>query len=217
MKITTTIKAIIAVTLTFSLLTIPLIMFGQESYIKDRWNIKLGYAKYNEIGDFESTLRIELNYGISDFLETGVYFGAGMIDLQKISNLTTNIISMKIESRTHIGYGVNLNFHILPLFIDEGDYRFDLYLAGRFGGKTVLNIPEGYSRYYFGNDGNGIVPYEYNIDSKFDPEYAVGTGASFYPLYHMGLFAEFYYGKFHFSNDYYRDNFMLRYGLSFKF
>ena len=55
--------------------------FGQESYIKGRWNIKAGYSIYktpylfSSISENNNNYRLELNYGLRNKIETGVYAG----------------------------------------------------------------------------------------------------------------------------------------------
>ena len=61
--------------------------FGQDSYIKNRWTIKTGFARNNSgitgvpEGVFAGNLRAECSYGISNFIEAGAYLGYSIIDV----------------------------------------------------------------------------------------------------------------------------------------
>jgi hypothetical protein len=81
----------------------------------------------------------------------------------------------------------------LPFFIKENDFRFDLYISGKYGGM-YFNTDDNY--YYHGNES----------------EYGIGGGLSFYFTKHLGLYIEYTYGKYFFN-----DNDKLRYGITFKF
>ena len=175
---------------------------AQESYISNRLNIKIGYSNYSEgykiNNEIQTTphLRLECNYGLFQFLETGAYLGISSFE---ITGGTREEYS-KDEYLTPF-YGININFHLLPFFIKANDFRIDFYLAGRFGGRYITT-PDNY--YYNGH---------YN-------EYGIGPGISFYLLKHVGIFTEFYLGKFHFKefvSENIKDNDMIRFGLSFKF
>ncbi len=113
--------------ITLILTTIYQPSFGQDSYIKDRRNIKAGYARYGGTTLKNSNFRIEGNYGITDYLESGAYIG---VFKQAIFHL---------EERPVISYGLNANFHVLPFFIDAKDLRADLYITGRYGLRSMLN------------------------------------------------------------------------------
>lgn len=174
--------------------------FGQDSYIKNRLNFKAGYSRYATgsyivssgqqkaltIGNY----RLDANYGISNLIEAGVYVGFSTFESQKINWANTTIL---INDSSTPFYGINCNFHLLPLIIKKDDFRFDLYLTGKLGG-LFFTSPSGYS------------PHGYLT------EYGLGAGAAYYIGKHLGLYAEYCYGKY-----YYKDNSKLRYGLTMKF
>lgn len=187
-------RKMIVLFLVFNILNVYI--SAQNSYIKDRWNIKLGYSLYstNMISGLNRVMaknfRIEANYGVLNFIESGAYLGYSKFDCFKVD--LVHMTSVHAEPPA-IFYGLNCNLHVLPLFIKENDFRFDLYLTGKLGGMYIA------SREGFKPHGN-------------QSEYSVGGGVAFYLLKHLGCFAEYTYGKY-----YYKDYEKFRYGLSIKF
>jgi hypothetical protein len=177
-----------------------ILSYGQESYIKNRVNFKTGYSRYATnrsvisngklkaltVGNY----RIEANYGISNLIETGIYVGYSKFDSFRINWADT---SFNFKNCSTPFYGINCNFHLLPFLIKEDDFRFDLYISGKFGGLFFAS-PTGF----------------FPTGSAF--EYGIGGGLSFYIWKHLGVYAEYTYGKYFF-----RDNSNLRYGLTMKF
>ncbi len=170
--------------------------FGQETYIKNRWNFKAGYSLYkssfyrNNLAVPVRNYRLEANYGILNYFETGVYAGYSKFELFKIDFADSTVI--RKECATPF-YGISCNFHLFPFLIKEDDFRFDLYFTGKLGGE------------YFTSPA-GFKPHG-NVS-----EYGLGAGMSFYIFRHSGIFAEYSYGKY-----YFRDNHKFRYGLTLKF
>lgn len=177
-----------------------ILSYGQESYIKSRLNFKTGYSRYTTNNGVVSNgkvkaltvgnYRIEANYGISNLIETGIYVGYSKFDSFRINWADT---SFNFTACPTPFYGINCNFHLLPLLIKEDDFRFDLYLSGKFGG-LFFDSPTGF----------------FPTGSAF--EYGIGGGLSFYIWKHLGVYAEYTYGKYFF-----RDNSNLKYGLTMKF
>lgn len=174
---------------------------GQDSsYIRNRWNIKVGYARYStgirmiDKWKTEGNLLVEGNYGMLNFLETGIYVG--------YSNFECYVPDADGPGRTarHYftpSYGINANFHVLPFIIKANDFRFDLYVAAKYGGK------------YFTTPAN-VSPHGHIS------EYGLGLGMSFYLFDHLGVYAEYAYGKYHFR-EVHKDNTKFRYGITIKF
>jgi hypothetical protein len=168
--------------------------YGQDSYIKHRWNFKASYSRYNtnirtyreriQVGNF----RIEANYGIRKFIETGVYLG-----YSKINSIGHRDSILTLTERPAIFYGINCNLHLFPLFVKENDFRFDLYLTGKYGGLTFTSPKS----FYPGGT---------------ESEYSLGVGGSFYLTKHLGVYGEYTYGKYFF-----KDNSKFRYGITLKF
>ena len=177
----------------FRLITILLVIFsleytyayGQDSYIKGRWNIKAGYSQYgfgvrindNVNEEITGHYRLETNYGLFNTIETGVSFG-----------YSEKSIGYRETDPTWF-YGLNMNLHPLPYLLDLKNPLFEVYLAGKFGG-----------RYYVKNH----------------TEYSIGGGLSFYLFRNAGLYMEYLYGN-HGAFPHYKDHTKLRYGLSVRF
>ena len=180
--------------------------FSQDSYLKNRWNIKAGYSrqlKYTPYGGYYyfesnriSNLRFEINYGITDYLETGIYAGLSLMEIPIVTRIDTgNVHSMSASYDMFVTpfYGLTFNFHLLPFLIKQNDFRFDLYATGKYGGLFTTSKEE--------YDLHGFVT-----------EYGIGGGLSFYPWKHLGFYTEYCFGKFFFE-----DNKNFRYGLTIKF
>ena len=187
--------------ITFFIYAVFNITAGQDSsYIRNRWNIKVGYARYstgtkvNDKWQKTGNFLVEGNYGILNFLETGIYMGYSSFEFYSVD---VNGTSYSSENYFTPFYGINANFHVLPFIIKESDFRFDLYLAAKYGGK------------YFTTPANAS-PHGHIS------EYGLGLGFSFYLFNHIGLYAEYGYGKYHFR-EVHKDNTKFRYGLTFKF
>jgi hypothetical protein len=176
---------------------------AQDSYLKGRLNFKAAFSRYcvgitsNNDYIYTGNYRIEGNYGFFNTIEAGTYFG-----LSKFSVYGMNADSTfyRKDCLTPF-YGVNLNFHILPIFIKQNDFRFDIYAFSKFGG-FYLNIPKSSSTH------------------RFRSELALGGGASFYPWKHVGVYCEYgysdvlgKYGGFLTMDGYDK----LRFGMTLKF
>jgi len=174
--------------------------YAQDSYIKNRWNIKAGYARYNK--DFRQekvgNYRIEVNYGILNHIEIGAYIGYSKFDYYREITADSIHKAYMVEDNNTPFYGISFNFHILPFLIKKDDFRFDLYVTGKFGGI------------YFTKPA----PFQYTFKFKEGNiyEYGIGGGLSYYLGKHLGVFTEYCYGKYYFG-----DRNKLRYGLTLKF
>lgn len=194
-------KKIIFLLIVSTLLTFN--VSGQDSYIKNRWNFKIGYARYKtgsyifkgseRKAETVGNYRIEANYGLLNYLEVGAYFGYSKFEFFEITSSVDSIFSIKTKNYNTPFYGINLNFHIFPFLIKRDDFRFDLYVTGKYGG-LFFTTPD----YYY---LHGHVH-----------EFGIGGGFSFYIWKHLGLYIEYSYGKYH-----YEDNSNLRYGITLKF
>lgn len=169
---------------------------AQDSNIKNRWNIKVGYASYRGVYFSNSGIklsignyRIETNYKIFNSLEVGGYLGYSRYSAQ------LPIVGQgPIYKNLNVPYfGLNVNFHPLSFLIMKPDYRFDFYLLGRYGGLYYAS-PEAY------------VP-----KKGLYSEIRHGAGLSFYVTKHIGLYAE---GSFP-NVDF--DQWNIRGGLTFRF
>ena len=180
---------------------------AQNSLIKGRWNGKFGInwlPKADEASAIRPAVRFEANYGITKYIEAGLYAGAAFPQ-GMIYEFTENGIAGYGTFTVMPTYGINVNFHPLSLLIKKEDFRFDLYIAAKFGGH-YCSIAE------------GNVPSHGNM-----AEYGVGLGFSFYIFQHLGLFVEYSYGQYDYFDEV-KFSFRnpvpptaLRYGLTLKF
>jgi hypothetical protein len=146
---------------------------SQNSYIKNRWNVKLAYQNEktplssnidNEIN--AKGLNLAVNYGAFNNFEFGVNFGYS-------ANLDYDFNT--------INYSINSNYHILPYFIKTEDFRLDAYLTGDLGGVSA----------------------EFSNYKTQRMIYRIGAGVAFYPLKHIGIFGEYKLGRYYASNSKY--------------
>jgi hypothetical protein len=169
----------------------PIQADAHQSAIKDRRTLKFAYSPYSLLGVrpigkrwVTQTGRIDFNSGFSKFFEIGAYTGACLIDAKhktKENSYYSNIPT--------IFYGVNTNFHLIPFFIDDKNFKIDAYLAGKLGGFNRLTNEE-------------LLPERGHIW-----DYGVYFGAAYYWGKHLGFYIEI--GKGNYTNG--------RVGLSIKF
>jgi hypothetical protein len=143
------------------------------SNIKHRWHINAGYSissgKWAKFDPYrEKRYNLELNYGILNNIEAGIYGGYSRIMMwEQVS--PTGFLGAQ---RDAILYGINCNFQLLPYLFKKDDLRFDLYITGKVGGVKIRT-------------------------SKSYEEHCLGVGATVYLFKNMGFFGEYYYGKFY--------------------
>jgi hypothetical protein len=183
-------KTKLIITIIFALAVLK--VSAQDSYVKNRWNIKLAYQtriSENELYSINKPLyNITANYGVFNHFECGLN-----------AAYSVGISTDKLK------YFANCNFHILPFFVDAEDFRFDFYLTANCGAIT----------YFYGPSGihwpDGTV--EYRDSYKLHKFYfGAGTGAAFYPFKHVGIYGEFTYEEYYLTKAWF-----LKYGLSVKF
>jgi len=198
-------KLLIKLTISLFLCVSVFPSFGQQTYIKDRLNLKITNARYHsgwllkensEKKIRTGKYRIEGNYGFFNSIEVGMYLGFYVFTNYEI--VGTELFAAKKYIIPN--YGINANWHIFPYFIKNDDFRFDLYVTTKIGGE-----------YY-------TIPGPSTFLDRHFTEISLGSGFAFYLTKHIGLFAEcgFYViPKTEKTSD--LDNFLLSYGLSFKF
>lgn len=132
-------------------------------------HFKAGYSSITKHYIFGSRkqpdLRIEMNYGINDWLEAGIYGG-----------LTYSDGSSRIDD---FRYGVNGNLRILPLLTGSDNVRLDPYVTVRIG-RTYVPFFKAYTCPYTWEYGVGG-GLAYYIGRKFGVfcEYTVGKESAF--------------------------------------
>lgn len=170
--------------ITVLLLLIAIIPVNAYAQKDMRWNIKASYSSYVSITNGSAKnikypgFRAEANYSITSYLEAGIYAGFLYADF--------------VGSTLHPTYGINVNFHVLPLIVKDSKLRFDPYVTGKFGGM-YLRFPT----------------------PVHDSEYGLGVGLAYYIWKNVGIYAEYSYGKYYHGGKPQRNSF--RYGVSFRF
>jgi hypothetical protein len=164
--------------------------------VKNRWTVKASYSRYKtafwddifaHTGDnflhFKrkkmSNFKVETNYGINKFIETGIYIG-----FQHYEWLDDGYFSgFSDEPNKSFAplFGVNANFHILPFLVKSKECRWDVYLTAKYGGCYLphLELDNPYFNY-----------------SKYRHEYGLGLGVGYYFKNIIGLFAEGSLGEY---------------------
>jgi len=191
--------------------------------VKNRWTIKASYSRYKTAYDESvfayvgdkfwslqnykmSNFKVETNYGINKFIETGVYIGFQRYEWGGDATLiaegdSTTLSIYGIRADFAPLFGVNLNFHILPFLVPSEKCRWDLYLTAKYGGCYLPHREWDVS---------------YNTDSKYRHEYGLGIGAGYYFKNIIGLFAESSVGQFSYFPRYAESNFRFRIGIAAK-
>lgn len=153
-------------------------VMGQNYSIQNRWTITMDYSDYKNLGVLTSitegstpAIQAELNYGLLNYLEIGVYSGYCSI----------NTIDRKYvfhSGNSTIFYGANVNVHLMPFIIKHENFRFDFYVSGKFGGF-----------------------YRFTSEDRYPPrgnvwDYGIYVGSAFYLGEHWGVFAEYGVGNY---------------------
>jgi len=158
----------------FSFIISPLT--AQNNYHKDKWNFKLDYSQgpfKNLDGKKSGNIRLEVDHGISNLIEAGAYLGMTKYNrYEYLYTDTLNLPHFNVEYKSAPLWGIGLNFHPLPLLIHQEGFRFDLYLAGKFGGI-----------YFFGKENDTPQGTKLQV--------FMGGGIAFYLIKNAGLFIEY--------------------------
>ena len=197
----------------------------QNYSIKHRWTIKTSVAAYkcwmqdltHAVGYFENEVnikrlnfRVEANYGINKYFEIGVFAGFQryLYTLQGESDTINNndaiIISGYEILKKNLApvFGVNVNFHLLPIFVSEKKCRWDLYLTARYGFCFLPHVEHHYLE---------------GVDKHYRQEYCIGTGIAYYFGNRIGLYTEFSLGNYSYFPRFVDSNFSFRTGITCKF
>jgi hypothetical protein len=155
------------------------------------WTGKISYANY-ALGDVSidrymmslmsdkhmQTLSFDYSKRINRIVDAGVNIGYGIYDEWEVESGEDYISMASVKYSSSLLYGINANVHILPIFMDNAHFRFDVYLNSRVGGMFM-----------FTQEGN--VPERGNY---FD--YAFMGGLAFYITDHFGLYGEYGFGEY---------------------
>lgn len=151
----------------------------------------LVYSKFDSKVFYDNIFGLNPNYKISKMWDIGIYGGFSRIEVlirSQIQPHTDEYYSsvVYVGKRTVALFGVNANFHLLPLFTDAENLRYDVYATGKIGGFYV--------------NATNTTFYKHG----FTPEYSMGVGLSIRLWKHFGVFTEYDYGKFISYNIYHR-------------
>ena len=201
---------------------------SQNYSIKNRWNTKLSFS-FNRINEFNHlrmhwdnipkhlfkarlNMRAECNYGVLNWLELGGYFGY-------IRYSTGIIIGFAPD------FGVNVNVHLLPFFVENKNCRWELYLTAKYGGAYLIHYGGIFPMVWSGisikilPSGRPDTTYFYaeDSDAHYRHVFGIGLGGGVYFKNIFGLYAEALVGQFSYfpkmTNCYYT----VRAGIEFKF
>lgn len=192
-KLKTTLSSIIT---GFSFLFISLTTIAQQHSISDRLSIKLGaglinaepYKYENKIvqARYKPQVGIALQYEVFTHFDAGVYIAYSNIghmlsyDIKVVDNLVVSATEENVPSHT-LYYGLNFNYHLLPLLLKNDNLRFDVYPIASMG--LV-------SRSWGEMDGT-----EVKIDPFLEYHFGLGLGYKFSPRFE--LFGEYSLGRFY--------------------
>jgi len=217
-------------------LIFSVIVTGQNLSIKGRWNIKVSYSLYKEFNENydplfviegsklfgddrfakQSNPRIEVNYGVLNWLETGVYIGFMMYRYLPYSEeFWFNPDDLKYAYAPT--FGVNINVHILPFFVKNPKCHWDFYIPLRYGGCYLTKWLDG--KYGIAMEELGTWD---DVDGepanhKYRHEYGAGLGAAVYIKNIMGFYIELLRGQFSYWPELVKSPYSIRFGLAAKF
>ena len=210
---------------------------AQNYTIKNRWNTKIGYSRNQTYdndwpfawpdawGDIPlinkraSNLRIELNYGVLNWLEVGIYGGFTCYNVEKVTiDFITNLFIDRVTEKSFAPtFGVNVNFHLLPLLVKKEKCRWECYITAKYGGAY-------FEKWGFKKDD---VHYLVFVDIKKAPdkfnshryrhEYGLGMGAGVYFWNTFGLYIEVCGGQYSYFPEIFKAWHSIRGGIQFKF
>lgn len=123
---------------------------------------------------------INPNYKISELWEVGGFASFSLIKVITNYQVLDDGVHLSISNSISGAeiFGLNANFHVLPLLMETKNLRYDVYVTGKLGG------------FYVNKQNNWDYP------NGIIPEFSIGTGFSVNFTKHFGVFGEYNYGKF---------------------
>jgi len=216
----------------------------QTLSVKGRWNIKAGYSLYklttttdrlfefdwdvsSEMYKRKWNVRVEANYGVLKWLETGIYIGLmGYEYCPQPYGYLSNFPDAVAPT-----FGVNANIHILPFFVKNPNCKWDFYIPLKYGGNYISK--------YGKNKNNDAIVFspigtwddrtrnmteeeydEYRAKTnwnKYRHEYGIGLGGAYYIKNIIGFYAEVMGGQFSYFQEFIKSPYNIRVGLTAKF
>ena len=168
-------------------------IYAQDSTKTKQLSFKITFSPYKNTDfyfgsglrdDFDKkvsvgNIKITSNLKFNKYLETGIYLGYSLYETYAPDPSSTKYdFGGSFEFANALMYGLNADFHILPLFINERKFRFDPYISGQIGGIHLFEDDK-------------------NINNKHNfVEYGIYGGLAFYPFKHLGVFTEYGYSKY---------------------
>ncbi|MDR0828507.1 MAG: hypothetical protein LBN95_00130, partial [Prevotellaceae bacterium] len=163
--------------------------------------------------------RIELNYGVLNWLETGIY--AGFMMYRYDTSFDSGNYWFNPDEDLKYAYaptfGVNINFHILPFFVKNQKCKWDFYIPVRYGGCYLTKWLDG--KY-------GVIMEELGTwddvdgepsNNRYRHEYGAGLGGAVYIKNIVGFYMEVMGGQFSYWPEMVRNPYAIRFGLTAKF
>ncbi|MDR0829287.1 MAG: hypothetical protein LBN95_04135 [Prevotellaceae bacterium] len=227
------------------LLCFSIHLTGQKVSVKERWNIKASYSLYKTINlnydplfiiegsklfgearyEKRSNPRIEVNYGVLNWLEVGVY--AGFMIYRYLPFISTEegiLVKWGDTKDAYIPtFGVNANVHLLPFFVKNQKCHWDFYIPLRYGGCYLTKFGEGkyalpmYDLDTWDTVKKDVLERRYNFDKKYRHEYGAGLGGAIYIKNIIGFYAEVLGGQFSYWPEMIISPYAIRFGLTAKF
>jgi hypothetical protein len=212
---------------------------AQKYSIKNRWNIKVGYSrnKTNEkdipfmwpdrwgeiptINKRLSNFRLELNYGVLNWLEVGIY--GGFTHYRPFWGIEygpnpEDFYCFKEEALAPT-FGINVNFHLLPLFVKNEKCRWEWYLTAKYGGAFFAKWGVAHNGGYYAIELPEEAWYDPTINgnpNRYRHEYGAGMGGGVYFWNVFGLYLEVCGGQFSYFPDLFKSYYSIRGGIEFK-
>ncbi len=211
-------------------------IFSQNYSIKNRWTINSSYSLYaihetrqpfiisdkdyytkENVQKIRSNVRININYAFLNSLEAGLYVGFMQYPVKSVPYIDT--VSIVIENTEKLAptFGININFHILPLFLKSNvKSKWDLYISAKYGGCYFIC----YRKNNMLKNGY-LIPIsdlDYYKDELYTyrHEYGVGVGGSVFFWNLVGFNTELSVGQFSYWPRMFSSNFNFRAGIIFK-
>jgi len=203
-------------------------VLSQNYSIKNRLNTKLSLS-FNRTNEYNDAIRhwddrgrhplkarlnarAECNYGVLNWLELGGYLGYVRY-------------STGVSSKFAPDFGVNVNVHLLPFFVENKDNRWELYFTAKYGGAyidygwpVILDaiILKALDQWHFDTT------YFHAEDSeiRYRQVFGVGIGGGVYfgkKRQICGLYAEALVGQFSYFPTMTTCYYTVRVGIEFKF
>jgi hypothetical protein len=165
---------------------------AQNSHIKDRLTIKIGYQHYPWMGNdgngamripknFYPALYVEANYRLYKFWEAGLDLGGSLYERVDYSGMGVGPrpYLCDVALKPMITYGINSKLKLLPLFFKRNFSFLDIYVSSKLGGIYFVDRIE--SRY---------------ARKLSQLDYGVYGGVAVRPFKRWGLYYEYGFGNY---------------------